>query len=253
MLDAVVESTRRKRVPAKSLPGGGPTLLTKILPVNIHGRHPKTQGDILEDRNRGGVGDRWAILNAISAWGDEDGEQRTHLIHGGSLHSERDVCIARRFPPLVCGDEPEIKRNAPMESCRNPPRQSQDTFALIRSEPPRLDKEARTRGKRKTPLQTWDEMRRQAFSKYVGSAGNPESARGIGDMDGRRVPEIFKLAHGYGNTAERAPPYRPEVPPIEFHWCRLKGGHGKRYEASGPGSTSISFSLELKKAKYLWS
>ena len=50
---------------------------------------------------------------------------------------------------------------------------------------------------------------------------------------GKRVPEIFKSEHEYGNTSERTPPYRPEEKPVEFLWARPKGGGGQRYEATG--------------------
>ena len=59
-------------------------------------------------------------------------------------------------------------------------------------------------------------MCRQTFAKYVGCAAKPELVRVIEPMEGERVPEIFKLANQYGNTAERTPPYRPEVQPMEF-------------------------------------
>ena len=39
-----------------------------------------TWGDIVEDINGGCVGGRWAILNSIADWREEDGERRTHLV-----------------------------------------------------------------------------------------------------------------------------------------------------------------------------
>ena len=144
-------------------------------------------------------------------------------------------------PPFVYGAAPESQRNVHRGSCRNPPIQFQDTIVHRRPESPRLEKEARTLGKSQTPLPTWDGVWRQTFSKYVGSAMKPELARGIGAKEGRRVPEIFKLANEYGNTVERTPLYRTEVHRTIFPCARLKGGYVKRYEASGSGSTSISF------------
>ena len=77
-------------------------------------------------------------------------------------------------------------------------------------------------------------MRRQQFSKYVGSEVDPELARGIDAMAaGVRVPAIFKSARDCGNTDERTPPYRREAHPVGSPRARLEGRYGKRYGASG--------------------
>ena len=76
-------------------------------------------------------------------------------------------------------------------------------------------------------------VRRQTFSKYVGGVTNQELVCVIESMNGRRVPEIFKIARQHGRAVERAPPYYPEVHHMEFLWAKLKCGYGQRYESTG--------------------
>ena len=97
LLERVAKITWRGRVPAKSLPG--------VLFINKNSTQKytwspaaDTRGNIVEGLNGGGVGERWAILNAADA--------------GGSLHSARAVSIARRLRPVVYGAKPESKRNS---------------------------------------------------------------------------------------------------------------------------------------------
>ena len=77
-------------------PSWVPPLLTKIVPGNIHGRPPRTQGDIVEDLNGGCVGERRAILNAIDDWRDEDGARRTQLTPG-ALYIARGMSLSREY------------------------------------------------------------------------------------------------------------------------------------------------------------
>ena len=37
--------------------------------------HRRRRGGVVEDLNGGGVGERWAIINAMADWGDAGGEK----------------------------------------------------------------------------------------------------------------------------------------------------------------------------------
>ena len=215
----------------------GANFINENLPGNIHARPPRTQGDIVEDLNGGGVGEMWDILNAISDWRDEDGGKRTHLIPGDLYNCARDASIARRFHPCVYVSEPESRANVPGGNCRNPPGKRQDTFVLRRFGPPpthATKKEKRELAERARRLyQPGIGLRRQTCAKYVGSAARPALVRVIEAMEGNRVPGIFKLAKKYRNTAERTPPYHPEVHPAEFPWARLQGGTDRDTKLQG--------------------
>ena len=87
-------------------------------------------------------------------------------------------------------------------------------------------------------------MRRQTFGKYFGSSAKPELVHVIDAMEGKRPPVSLNWKKQYGDTADRAPPYRPEAHPVELLWARprLKGGYGQRYEATGAGGRVDQFS-----------
>ena len=177
--------------------------------------------------NGGGVGDRWDILNAISDWRDEDGGQRTQLVQG-ALYIAREMSLSREDPPhWFTAVDQKAREMPPWEVA-----EIHLDKARIHLYPddwnPRESK--RKKGeiaeRARSLYQNGVEIRRQTFAKYVGSATKPELVRVTEPMGGDRVPEIFKLANQYGDTAERTPPYRPEVRPVEFLWARLKGEGG---------------------------
>ena len=61
-------------------------------------------------------------------------------------------------------------------------------------------------------------------------ATKAELVRYIKCVSGRRTPAIFKIAREFGGIAERAPPYRPGLHPIELIRSRLKADYSRRYE-----------------------
>ena len=67
-------------------------------------------------------------------------------------------------------------------------------------------------------------MGRRKYESNVAHATKPELVGPIQSMEGKRTPEIFKIAAAQGNIAERTPAYRPEVRPAEYIWSMINGG-----------------------------
>ena len=74
---------------------------------------------------------------------------------------------------------------------------------------------------------------RQTSNTYVKNATKQALVLLIEAIEGKRTPEILKVAKECGNVVERTPPYRPEFRPMEFVRARLKGGYDRAYEATG--------------------
>ena len=62
------------------------------------------------------------------------------------------------------------------------------------------------------------EMRRGASIKHIGGATMPEIARPIESMEGKRVPEMSKVAKAYGGPVERAPHISQRGSRQNSHW-----------------------------------
>ena len=171
--------------------------------------------DIVEDRKGGCVGARWAILNAIADWRAEDGEQRTHLIPG-ALYIARGLSLSREdSPPWFTASHQTDGEIPPWKVAEI--RLDNDKIHLCTDDWNRRDSEKkkcelaeRARRLYQPVMGIWMHM----FAKYVGGAANPELVRVIEAMKGMRVPEIYKSEYKYGNTADRTPPYHPEVHPM---------------------------------------
>ena len=69
----------------------------------------------------------------------------------------------------------------------------------------------------------------QELRDTLTGATKADFARYVKCVAGARTPEIFKLARELGNIAERTPPYRPELQPIELIRSHLKGDHSRIY------------------------
>ena len=191
-------------------------------------------GNVVEDLNGGGAGERWTILHAMTDWRDEGGGQKTELMPGTLLLARGLSLSHEEFIPWFTALNERASAKFPGEVVEI---HLDNARIHLYSE----DWNPRESRRKKADLaeramkiyQPGMGMRRQTFAKYVSGATKPELVRVIEAMEGKRVPEIFKIARQHGNTVERTPPYHPEVQPMEFLWAQLKGGYGQRYESTG--------------------
>ena len=62
------------------------------------------------------------------------------------------------------------------------------------------------------------------------SATKKKLAAFLRQVEGRRAPEIPKVARRFENAVERTPPYHPELQPIEYSRAHGKAEYATRYE-----------------------
>ena len=190
-------------------------------------------GSATEDANRGGKGERWAILHAFADWADKDGTRHAQFLPD-ALKMTRGLAVDNEiFLPWF--QELNVAANKMF------PRKKV-AFRLDNSRIHLFSKDfnaADSRHSRATLLARALEV----GEEYVDGAGAVEGLREslesgakkelvafLQDVAGPRVPEIFKIARQYNNAVERTPPYRPEVQPIEFIWAHGKTAYATRYE-----------------------
>ena len=205
-------------------------------------------GNAVEDKNAGGTGERWTILHALADWRDAEGERRTTLLRDSLFISKGLALSHTEFLPWFESINKTARELSPSEITEIHLDNSRihlysADFNPKCSKLKKSDLAQRALGLYKEEMG----MGRRKYESQVAHATKPELVALIQSMEGKRTPEIFKIAADYGNVVERTPPYHPEVQPMEYIWSRIKGGYGTRYGPVGIMEFVRSFCEEISE------
>ena len=90
-------------------------------------------------------------------------------------------------------------------------------------------------------------MGRRKYESQVAHATKPELVVLIHSMEGKRTPEIAKIAADYGNIVATTPPVPPRCAVHGVHLVEDKGGYGTRCGSVGVMEYVRSFCDEISE------
>ena len=234
--------------------------------ANKRSTGPKTRitrdspdGDEIQDANKGGKGERWALLHSFTDYYDEEGAHRARFLPD-TLQWTRGASVDHAsFLPWftkVVDAARELRGGAEFEAHLDNSRAHLFPEGFNPRGPRRKRQALVARA-----LEVCDELEaaagregggEKAGLRDFGQEGAKELARFLTDGRGARAPEIFKIAEGRGRVVERTPPYRPEIQPVEYARRWLESSYDARRDNNGEVPGFLEAFLERFRSR-TWS
>ena len=193
-------------------------------------------GDEIQDANKGGRGERFTLLHAFADYVEDEGRHMASFTQGALLWARGVSVDSDAFLPWferVVAEASTMFRGGTFEVHLDNSR-----VHMYSSDFNPRDARRRKADILQASLAACEAMEGPGddddmagqLKDYLKDAIKKDLVRFRTTASGARVPGIFKEAFDCGCVVERAPPYVPEVQPIELVWSTMKTSYNTRYD-----------------------